>query len=49
MATLAESFLADLDDLSDGDEPGEEPVREDLGGEDDGMEVSCRRCCHRRC
>lgn len=38
MATLAESFLADLDELSDG-EVGEEPGRGDVVDDADGMEV----------
>jgi hypothetical protein len=40
MATLAESFLADLDDLSDGDEAGKELAREEAGDVGDGMEVA---------
>mmetsp|Transcript_20589 Transcript_20589/g.49016 ORF Transcript_20589/g.49016 Transcript_20589/m.49016 type:complete len:497 (-) Transcript_20589:41-1531(-) len=40
MATLAESFLADLDDLSDGDEAAEEPQRADEGDEEDDMELN---------
>jgi hypothetical protein len=37
MATLAESFLADLEDLSD-DEPEEAGSGEGEGDEDDGMD-----------
>jgi hypothetical protein len=36
MATLAESFLADLDDLSDGEAPAEGVDEGVEGGSDDG-------------
>lgn len=40
MATLAESFLADLEGLSDNSEAEEEPRQQD--GEDEKVSVPCR-------
>eukprot|EP00951_Prasinocladus_malaysianus_P010346 scaffold75871_cov37-Prasinocladus_malaysianus.AAC.2 len=40
MATLAESFLADLDELSDGDEAAEDDAQEEKDEGQDDMELN---------